>query len=111
MIQRRKQNRHERGWPLETIALAHSARRELFDALHSLKAEHVEPKNVDRYERLFAQAESLLDRTEPHKLLSTAQEYLFRTRDRYDAPAATKAVARTYALQLLIAFFHDWKEM
>jgi hypothetical protein len=70
----------------------------------------VEPQHAKRYERLFAQAESILDTTEPHKLLSTAQEYLFRTKEPFDAPHAADVVARTYAHQLLVAFFHHWMD-
>ena len=102
-------NRHEVGWPPTTIALAHVARRRLFDALQSLKATDVKCADAKRYERLFAQAEAILDSTQPHQLLATAQEYLIRTDEREDPAQAADTVARTYAHQLLIAFFHHWK--
>jgi hypothetical protein len=109
MIERRKANKHEAGWSTETVALAHAARRELFDALHSLKAANVKAGDADRYERLFAQAEALLDGTQPHKLLATAQEYLFRTSESWDSPQSARSVAHTYAHGLLVAMFHRWK--
>jgi|SRR5580693_1872497 hypothetical protein len=108
MVKRSKLRKQELGWPHETIALAHAARRHLFDALHSLRPANVECKDKDRYERLFAQAESVLDHTEAYKLLAAAQEYLFRTREPFDAPHASEEVARTYAHQLLIALFYYW---
>ena len=111
MIERKRPNRHETGWPLGTVALARAARPYLFDSLHSLKATEVKSADTERYERLFSQAEALLDYTQPHKLLSTAQEYLLRATEPYDQTEAASAVARTYAHQLLIALVHCyWKD-
>jgi hypothetical protein len=78
MTGRKKANKHEAGWPADTVALAHAARPQLFNSLHSLKATEVKSADTERYERLFAQAEALLDGTQSHKLLSTAQEHLLR---------------------------------
>jgi hypothetical protein len=108
MAKRSKLKKQEQGWPHETIALAYAARRQLFDALHSLRPMEVEFEDKDRYERLFAQAEAVLDHTQAWKLLATAQEHLFRTREPFDAPHAAEGVAKTYAHQLLVTLFHYW---
>jgi hypothetical protein len=110
MIERKKANKHETGWPADTVALAHAARRQLFNSLHSLKATEVKSTDIERYERLFAQAEAILDGTQPHRLLSTAQEHLLRASEPHDSAQAASAVARIYAHQLLIALVHHhWK--
>jgi hypothetical protein len=110
MTGRKKANKHEAGWPADTVALAHAARPQLFNSLHSLKATEVKSADTERYERLFAQAEALLDGTQSHKLLSTAQEHLLRAGEPHDSAQAARAVARTYAHQLLIALVHHhWK--
>lgn len=109
MTSRSRPNRHEKSWPAETVALAQLARRRLCDALHSLRPAHIEPKDAERYERMFADAEYVVDHTEAYKLLPTAQEQLFRTREAFDSANAADCVARTYVQGLFIALFYHWR--